>query len=433
MTMPIGPVDQAQHACSIERLSNPRLSLGLRWIVCLGLAVVLAGPVPGVACADDAAADEETATETEEQEEQAFVVPEGSPDELFDFIQDVMSKRGRDRDSMFRSARAVVDAAQKIVDHEDADEDTVMQALNIQWPALSFLANYQADARQQLADLLERHSKSDLPRVRQFIELQQLKSEISGARTASAEEQQALIDRVMGIIETDGIDRSSYSLASSLARNIGYSDHPELGAEMYERLAKVLSESDDPQFQQLADKAMGSARRMRLPGNAIEVKGTTADGTEFDWDQYRGKVVLVDFWASWCGPCKSEIPNMKRALQAYPDDFTIIGINMDSSIAAMEKCIEQFEIDWVNLVGDEENGMGWDHPMATYYGITGIPTAILVDREGKVVSLAARGIRLNNHLEELIGPPADIEPDDGGSPVDAEGDAAPQEDGESAE
>ena len=150
-------------------------------------------------------------------------------------------------------------------------------------------------------------------------------------------------------------------------------------------------------------KMVGAARRIRLLGNEMLLTGVTADGNAFDWESYRGKVVLVDYWASWCGPCIGEIPNMKKNLELYGEKgFTIVGINMDDTRAAFEKCVDSKEISWVNIVSEEEGKRGWDAPMADYYGVSGIPTAILVDQKGKVVSLRARGAELDKQLERLL-------------------------------
>ena len=94
---------------------------------------------------------------------------------------------------------------------------------------------------------------------------------------------------------------------------------------------------------------------------------------------------------------------MKEQLAKYGDKgFAIVGINLDDDMEAYQKIVESEELSWVNLVGTNEETRGWNHPLVKYYGIQGIPTAILVGKDGKVVSLSARGEELNRLLAELL-------------------------------
>ena len=134
----------------------------------------------------------------------------------------------------------------------------------------------------------------------------------------------------------------------------------------------------------------------------MELVGTTVAGEPFDWSSYRGKYVLVDFWATWCGPCVAEIPHLKRLYAAYHQrGFDIVGISLDRNPNALTAYLKQQEIPWVNLY---EHGGGGSHPVAKQYGISAIPTMFFVDKEGKVVSLRARGTELRNLLEQYLGP-----------------------------
>ena len=160
-----------------------------------------------------------------------------------------------------------------------------------------------------------------------------------------------------------------------------------------------------------AERTRGAARRLKLPGNFMEITGKTAEGEELDWASYRGKVVLVDFWASWCGPCRAEIPNIKAQLEAYSSKgFAIVGVNLDTTKEAYQKYVDKEELSWTNLMSDKEEERGWNNPLANYYGVSGIPTAILVDKEGKVISMSARGTQLNKLLEEQLGPIEESKP-----------------------
>lgn len=270
--------------------------------------------------------------------------------------------------------------------------------------------------------LVEDLRNDERPEIAKMGAIESFKLRIDSARNATAEEQVQMIGDLKALLADREFDRDAYSLAYGLARAIGYSDSSEVAASLYEDMSAMMSESEDEKLRERAPKMMGAARRTRLPGNFMEVMGQTTDGEEFDWDSYRGKVVLVDFWASWCGPCRGEVPNMKRNLAAYGKrGFDIVGVNLDRTLEACEKYVEQEELAWPNLMSDKDGQRGWDNPLATHYGISAIPTAILVDQEGKVVSLRARGKELDRLLAEMLGEPEPTKADDSG-----EGEAEPK-------
>lgn len=116
---------------------------------------------------------------------------------------------------------------------------------------------------------------------------------------------------------------------------------------------------------------------------------------------FRGKYVLLDFWASWCGPCRGENPNVVKAYNTYKDkNFTVLGVSLDQpgKKDAWLKAIEQDGLAWTQV----SDLKGWDNAASKMYGIRGIPANFLIDPTGKIIAKNIRGEELQNKLAEVI-------------------------------
>ncbi len=232
------------------------------------------------------------------------------------------------------------------------------------------------------------------------------------ATKASPAEQRKLVNDIKAHIAShETPTRQDAGLAVQVTGMLDNADDPEVAAMAYRELGGLLAKSKDEQMAMIGAKMEGAARRLTLVGKPIEVTGTQLDGEKFDWAKYRGKVVLIDFWATWCGPCRAEVPNVKKNYREYHDrGFEVVGVNLDDQREDVEKYLEKEKYPWVTLYDG-----GWDaNALATYYGVMGIPTVILVDKQGNVVSTNARGGELGKLLEKLLGPAAPAEDDSAG-------------------
>lgn len=115
----------------------------------------------------------------------------------------------------------------------------------------------------------------------------------------------------------------------------------------------------------------------------------------------RGKIVLLDFWASWCGPCRKENPHVVELYEKYKDKgFTVMSVSLDKSYDNWVAAIEKDNLTWPYHVSDLQQ---WSSKVGRLYGVSGIPFTVLIDQEGKIIKTKLRGAELTAELERLLG------------------------------
>jgi thiol-disulfide isomerase/thioredoxin len=340
-----------------------------------------------------------------------FDIPDGTPTEIMEFIDKLKGKRPKfaNRQEAINHAikmqRALIAAGDKIL-NQKSDEKEAVAAAQMKLGALTLLAaNRIGDSPKEAMAAAIKLKADEREPVAKVVEQFWTPIRIFNVPTMAAAERKELAVELIAAVSTSKFSRESIGAASQLGDVLADTGNTEEAGELFERLAKVATESDDPKFQPNAERFSAIARRLRLPGHFMALEGKLLAGGELDWAAYRGKVVLVDFWATWCGPCIGELPNVKENYKKYHDKgFDVVAISLDRSREPLDKFIEKEEIPWTQLYdADIQKGTGWNHPMARHYGISAIPAAILVDKDGKVVSMAARGEELTKQLEKLLG------------------------------
>lgn len=179
-------------------------------------------------------------------------------------------------------------------------------------------------------------------------------------------------------------------------------------------LAVRLAEAADPQayaaflqtralspIPEISQWAAGKANVQAAKVEAVAMKFTALDGREVDLAQLRGKVVLIDFWATWCGPCKEEIPNVLANYRKYHDQgFEVVGVSLDlaKDRQKLVDYIRDHELPWPQHF----DGQGFKNRFAAQFSINAIPTMFLLNQDGKVVSTDARGAKLEPAIRKLL-------------------------------
>ena len=163
-----------------------------------------------------------------------------------------------------------------------------------------------------------------------------------------------------------------------------------------------------------ADSLFKSAPRMEKLLPVIEARRNVAVGKKFaDFEMTdmngktrklsefvgNGKIVLIDFWASWCPPCRRDMPNIVEVYKQYKNKgFEIVGVSLDSKKEAWEKGVKDLDINWMQL----SDLQGWKNAGAKLYGVNSIPHTVLVDKDGTIIAKVLHGKEIGEKLAKML-------------------------------
>jgi thiol-disulfide isomerase/thioredoxin len=175
----------------------------------------------------------------------------------------------------------------------------------------------------------------------------------------------------------------------------GHSNYVVYGKRFIEKYKK-----SDPEAVVQVEKEVAKLAAFSIGGQAPDFTMNDEKGNPRKLSEFRGQIVLVDFWASWCGPCRKENPNVVRMYEKYKDKgFEILSVSLDKDKGRWLGAIEKDNLTWSHV----SDLKGWKNEAAALYGVRSIPETILLDSEGKIIARKLRGPMLEAKLAEIFG------------------------------
>ncbi|WP_316794418.1 TlpA disulfide reductase family protein [Pedobacter frigoris] len=197
------------------------------------------------------------------------------------------------------------------------------------------------------------------------------------------------------ILEFAGKNPNSYFAMHSLPE-ANYRNKPEVILEVFNKMSEKLRLSYDGQS---LYKLLNADKVTALGSVAPNFTQKDPNGKAVSLSDYKGKYVLVEFWASWCSPCRAESPNLLKQYAAYKDKgFEILGVSVDSDKAKWLEAIKKDGLTWTQV----SDLKGWESEARKVYGISGVPANFLISPDGKIIGAHLMGEVLNKKLNELL-------------------------------
>ena len=200
-------------------------------------------------------------------------------------------------------------------------------------------------------------------------------------------------------------DVNQFRFASDAADVCEITGAYDSAKQIYSAIQKAAGQTDNEQLASIAkETAKTEIQKLDLVGTKPQIAGAVFGGGNLNWDDYKGKVVLLDFWATWCGPCREELPNVEKTYEQYHQQgFEVVGISLDDNKQKLADFLDKEKLPWVILFDENPAKQGWEGAAMTKdFFVSAIPATFLIGRDGKIVSIYARGELLEQQVKTLL-------------------------------
>jgi thiol-disulfide isomerase/thioredoxin len=280
------------------------------------------------------------------------------------------------------------------------------QAVEHQFESLRILVQQRVDGSM---DMLWKTSQSFLEDrdlalaalAAKYVRTIRLQKLLDGDRTQATN----LFEIVARWIGSDPFRADDAEFAMQVATGIENAEIYPVAISLYGLIEKRVGQFEPTSNTQNLLKRIDQAQqRLSLIGRHLDVGGMTITGNQLNADYRQGKFVLLDFWASWCAPCREEMPLIRRMQDRYADHgFIVVGICLDEDLESAQRFLANTQdVNWPILFETNASQRSFNHPLAKSVGVSRLPTAILLDRDGRVMSATARGENLERWLTLLF-------------------------------
>ncbi len=244
---------------------------------------------------------------------------------------------------------------------------------------------------------LEKDKESDNAR---FARRMTLADQLDTASDINTTRSGQLLKRTREFLKSPKVNSEDADVAAALADFLSTQTSPK-AIEWSQKIGADLAKHPVPEVAAISDVLLGTAKRLGLIGKPLQLKGTTLQDKPFDLADLKDKVVLIDFWATWCPHCVDEIPLMKKCYEAYRSKgFEIVGISADEERQTLEDFLKIDKLPWTTL-----HHSGGKHPSLDEFAINAFPSNFLIGKDGKVIAMNVRDIALADELKKLLGAP----------------------------